>query len=97
MGEKKDLKYTVTEPLCNKKFELAKVIKQYLNITKFNQLAATLKAYTPLKLNETYSGEAYSLQILEGNDLYRFITSLKEQNESFRSYIIKLCDAERLI
>ena len=32
LGEKKDLKYTVTEPLCNKKFELAKVIKQYLNI-----------------------------------------------------------------
>ena len=99
LGEKKDSKYSVTEPLCNKKFELAKVIKKYLNITNFNQLAATLKSYEPLKLNETYnhfqsiySGEAYSLQILKGNDLYEFITSLKQQNESFRSYIIKLCD-----
>ena len=52
------------------------------------------------KLTETYnyfkdifSGNAYSSQILtDGGELYKFIMSSKQSNESFRSYIIELCN-----
>ena len=41
---------------------------------------------------DIFSGNAYSSQIpTDGNELYKFIMSSKESNESFRSYIIKLC------
>ena len=42
---------------------------------------------------DIYSGNAYSSQIsTDGNELYKFIMSSKQQNGSFRSYIIELCN-----
>ena len=42
---------------------------------------------------DIYSGNAYSSQIsTDGNELYKLIMSPKQSNESFRIYIIKLCN-----
>ena len=99
IGEKKDSKYSVTDPVCSTKFELSGVIKAYLGISTFGSLQKTLKGYDQKDLTEIYkyfkdiySGNAYTVQIsTDGNDLYKFIMSPKQPNESFRSYIIELC------
>ena len=40
-----DSKYSITDAICSKKFELSGVIKDYLNITTFVSLQKTLKTY----------------------------------------------------
>ena len=100
IGEKKDSKYSFTEPTCSKKFELSGIIKAYLGISTFVSFKKTLNAYDQKVFTEIYnyfkniySGDAYTVQIsTDGNDLYQFIMSPKQQNESFRSYIIELCN-----
>ena len=86
--------------MCSKKFELGGVIKAYLGISTFGSLQKTLNTYDQKKLTETYnyfkdiySGNAYLSQITtDADELYKFIMSPKQPDESFRSYIIKLCN-----
>ena len=96
---KADGSYPTNQEICSKKFEISKVILDYLKLNDFRTFKAKISSGDQKEFMERYnyfkdifSGKAYAEKITQDNDLYKFIMSLKQTNESFRSYIIKLCE-----
>ena len=94
-----DGSYPINQAICSKKFEISKVILDYLKLNDFRTFKTKISSGDQKEFMERYnyfkdifSGKAYAEQITQDNDLYKFIMSLKQTNESFRSYIIKLCE-----
>jgi len=94
-----DGSYPINKDICSRKFEISKVILDYLGLNDFRNFRTKISSGEQKEFMERYnyfkdifSGKAYEQQITKDNDLYKFIMSIKEQTLSFRSYIIKLCD-----
>ena len=94
-----DGSYPINQDICSRKFEISKVILNYLGLNDFKTFRTKISSGEQKEFMERYnyfkdifSGKAYEQQITQDNDLYKFIMSTKQQTLSFRSYIIKLCD-----
>ena len=84
---------------CSEKFEHNDVIKGKLNISSFSTLKNTLLGYDNKEFNDIYNffyniytGNEYREFILKDNtNIVNFVNSQKEESQSFRSFILKLC------
>ena len=84
---------------CSENFEHNDVIKEKLNISSFSSLESTLLKYNDEKFNDIYNffyniytGNEYRQYILKDNtNIVNFVNSKKEELQSFRSFILKLC------
>ena len=87
-------------PTCSEIFEDKSIIKLYFpNMKSFPTLGSLLQNYPAEKFNDLYNdfhsiytGEKYSKFVnVNFHNISAFINSIKEQSQSFRSFILKLC------